>query len=251
MPELTSKAPPGKRLVLGFDGGCYACDELARRIEAQLAGKLEVLSLHEPQVEEWRKHTLGEDTPLVPTLFEIRETEVRAWTGWRLGANLSRFLGPIATWRVMQALEEVGRGSEAGGPPETVGGLTRGQFLKGVGGAAVAMSVLSSTGRLVSSAEAAPGSTAPTATAKDEAVGASIVHPPEWPVEHEAYTFDDTYGFTLWKPKPGSSHDHGGTPAVRVALAYGLRPGQIEAKVRARLAAYPHLAMTRQKVSVG
>jgi murein DD-endopeptidase MepM/ murein hydrolase activator NlpD len=251
MPELTSKAPPGKRLVLGFDGGCCACDELARRIEAQLAGKLEVLSLHEPQVEEWRKHTLGEDTPLVPTLFEIRETEVRAWTGWRLGANLSRFLGPIATWRVMQALEEVGRGSEAGGPPETVGGLTRGQFLKGVGGAAVAISVLSSTGRLVSSAEAAPGSTAPTATAKDEAVGASIVHPPEWPVEHEAYTFDDTYGFTLWKPEPGSSHDHGGTPAVRVALAYGLRPGQIEAKVRARLAAYPNLAMTRQKVSVG
>jgi hypothetical protein len=37
---------------------------------------------------------------------------------------------------------------------------------------------------------------------------------------------------------------------VRVALAYGLQPGQIEATVRERLAAYPDLVMTREKVSV-
>jgi hypothetical protein len=87
MPEMTGKQTSGKRLVLGFDGGCSACGERARRIEARLTGRLEVLSLHDPRVEEWRKRTLGDDAPLVPTLFEVRGPEsVRAWTGWRLGA---------------------------------------------------------------------------------------------------------------------------------------------------------------------
>ena len=85
-------------MVLGFDGGCSACSGLARRVEEQLAGKLEVLSLREPPVEEWRNKTLDEDAPLVPTLFEIREPGVvRAWTGFRLAANLGRLLGPIDT----------------------------------------------------------------------------------------------------------------------------------------------------------
>ena len=136
-------------------------------------------------------------------------------------------------------------------------GLTCGQFLKGVGGAAVAMSVLSTTGRLISPAVAAAvetGSTAPTTKARDEVVGASIAHPAEWSVEREGYTFDGTYGFTLWKPtsdSSGESHDHGGAPAIRVALAFGLRPGQVEATVRARFDTYPHLPMTREEVKVG
>ena len=72
-------------------------------------------------------------------------------------------------------------------------------------------------------------------------VGASVSHPAKWFVEREPYTYDDTYGFTLWKPESGLPHDHGGTPAVRIALAYNLRPGQIEAAVRDKLAAYPDL----------
>jgi len=63
MPEITSKQTSGKRLVLGFDGGCSACGELARRIEERLSGRLEVLSLHDPRVEEWRKRALGEGAP--------------------------------------------------------------------------------------------------------------------------------------------------------------------------------------------
>jgi hypothetical protein len=54
----------------------------------------------------------------------------------------------------------------------------------------------------------------------------------------------------LWRPDSGALHDHGGTPAVRVALAYGLRPGQIKATVLEKLRAYPDLPMTRQEVSV-
>jgi hypothetical protein len=38
---------------------------------------------------------------------------------------------------------------------------------------------------------------------------------------------------------------------VRVALAYDLEPGQIEAKVRDTLAAYPNLPLTREEISVG
>lgn len=243
MPEVMGRQTSANRLVLGFDGGCSACSGLARRIEEQLAGKLEVLSLREPRLEEWRKKTLGEDAPLVPTLFEVRESGVvRAWTGWRLGANLGRFLGPADTWRVMQALGEFGGdsgGASEGARPErrrpagrsqAVDGLTRGQFLKGVGGAAVAMSMLSTTGKLVSPAGAAQGSTTSgsVTSAGDEVVGASISHPANFIIEREQFMFDDTYGFTLWKPKSGSSrgaHEHGETtPAVRVARARKLRP---------------------------
>jgi hypothetical protein len=269
MPELKGRRTPGNRLVLGFDGGCSACSGLAKRIEEQLAGKLEVLSLREPRVAEWRKKTLGENTPLVPTLLEVRESGVvRAWTGWRLGANLGRFLGPADTWRVMQALGEFGGasgGASEGARPErhrrtgrgqAVGGLTRGQFLKGVGGAAVAMSVLSSTGKLASPVMAQESTTSGSLkSAGDEAVGASISHPAEFVVEREQFTFDDTYGFTLWKPKSGSSrdaHEHGETtPAVRVARARRLRPKEIERKVRARIAEYPDLSMKREEVIVG
>jgi murein DD-endopeptidase MepM/ murein hydrolase activator NlpD len=85
-----------------------------------------------------------------------------------------------------------------------------------------------------------------------DVIGASMAHPAKWSVERERYTLDDTYGFTLWKPEPEpAAHDHGGSPAVRIALAYGLEPGQIEATVRQKLAAYPHLPMLREEVSVG
>ena len=84
-----------------------------------------------------------------------------------------------------------------------------------------------------------------------EAVGASIAHPPGWRVEREPYTYDGTYGFTLWKPGAGAEREHWGTPAVRVSLAYDLEPGQIEAEVRERIAAYPDLPIERQTVRVG
>src|SRR4028119_58456 len=69
-----------------------------------------------------------------------------------------------------------------------------------------------------------------------EAVGASIVHPASWNVEREPYTFDDTYGYTLWYPDTEAAHDHGGRPALRVALAYDLDPEEIEAEVEGVMA---------------
>jgi hypothetical protein len=94
------------------------------------------------------------------------------------------------------------------------------------------LAALSAVGKLASSAEALQGSKGPTQRTQGEVVGASISHPTRWFLERERYTYDQTYGFTLWRPDSGALHDHGGTPAVRVALAYGLRPGQIKARVQ-------------------
>ena len=125
------------------------------------------------------------------------------------------------------------------------GGLRGLAVLLGIVGAISALTV---AGKLVSSAEALEGST--TERTEGGVVGASISHPAKWFVERERYTYHQTYGFTLWRPDSGAPHDHGGTPAVRVALAYGLRPGQIKATVLEKLRAYPDLPMTRQEVSV-
>ena len=127
------------------------------------------------------------------------------------------------------------------------GGLRGLAVLLGIVGT---MSALTIAGKLVSSAEALEGSTRPTERTEGGVVGASISHPAKWFVERERYTYDQTYGFTLWRPDSGAPHDHGGTPAVRVALAYGLRPGQIKATVLEKLRAYPDLPMSRKEVRV-
>ncbi len=155
--ERADKQPGGRRLVLGFDAGCLTCSELAKRIEERVGDKIEVRSLNDPLMEHWRKEVFGEAAPWAPTLVEIKGGTVRAWSGARMGVRLSRVLGPLATWRVMQVLGEANADLDLADSAtvKAVSGLTRGQFLKGLGGAAVAMSVLSGTGKLPPPAEAA------------------------------------------------------------------------------------------------
>ncbi len=150
------EAGAGHRLVLGFDAGCMTCSELARRIEERVGERLEIRSLNDTLMQHWRTEAFGENAPWSPTLVEVGDGTVRAWTGIRMGVRLSRALGPVATWRVMQALGEANADLDLVDSPavNAVSGLTRGQFLKGVGGAAVAVSVLSGTGKLPASAEA-------------------------------------------------------------------------------------------------
>lgn len=90
-------------------------------------------------------------------------------------------------------------------------------------------------------------------TTRDETIGASITHPARWAVGPERHTYDGTYGFTLWKSNPYRARYHGGSPTVRVALAYDLRPDQIESRVQEKLDAdaYAGLPMTREEVRVG
>jgi len=142
----------GRRLVLGFDAGCITCSGLAKRIEEAVGDSLEIRSLTDPTMEHWRDQALGEDAPWAPTLVEINGNVIRAWTGVRMGAHLARRLGPAATWRVAKILGEIKGDRATGHPPYS--GLSRTQFLKGLGGAIVGVSMLSGTGSLAASAVA-------------------------------------------------------------------------------------------------
>lgn len=130
------------KLILGFDGGCMTCSDLAKRIEEKVGDKLEIRSLHDPQMENWREQTLGEDAPWAPTLVEVGGVRgAQAWTGAGMAVRLGRALGLVSTWRVLQALGELNAPKNA--PIEVSalrtgkGGMSRGQFLKGMGGAAL------------------------------------------------------------------------------------------------------------------
>jgi hypothetical protein len=142
-----------RRLVLGFDAGCMTCGGLARRIEEAVDDRLEIRSLTDPMMEHWRGQAFGENAPWAPTLVEVTGSKVRAWTGMRMGAHLARRLGPAATWRVAKILGEMKESKGTHDSPYA--GLSRSQFLKGVGGAAVGMSMLSGTGLLAAPASAA------------------------------------------------------------------------------------------------
>jgi hypothetical protein len=83
----------------------------------------------------------------------------------------------------------------------------------------------------------------------DQVVGASVSHPEGWVLQRVAYTYDKTYGFTLWRQGDAAA-DHGGTPALRVALAYDLKPRQIDDRVRETIRNYPDLSLKRQEVGV-
>lgn len=86
---------------------------------------------------------------------------------------------------------------------------------------------------------------------KGDVVGASISHPKKWPVERERATYDGTYGFVLWSPESGAVRDDGGVPAVRVARAYDMKPGQIDKKVKEKIDYYKDLLISREDVRVG
>jgi predicted DCC family thiol-disulfide oxidoreductase YuxK len=149
--EQTGARPGGEyRLVLGFDAGCMTCSELAKRIEERVGNRIEVRSLNDPQMNHWRKEVFGEAAPWAPTLVEVKAGKVRAWTGVRMGARLSRALGPLATWRLMRAVVAAREVSFAGMPAATISGtslngsLSRGQFMKRVGTGALAAAVSAS-----------------------------------------------------------------------------------------------------------
>ena len=99
-----TESPETRRLVLGFDAGCSACSDLARRIEQRTGDRLAVRDLADPEVRRWRSEALGDNAPWSPTLLEVGGSGVRAWVGWRMGWALGRLLGPATTLRVMRAL---------------------------------------------------------------------------------------------------------------------------------------------------
>ena len=56
--------PDGEqRLVLGFDAGCAKCSDMALQIREQVGDEIEVLSLSDYLVQDWRERGLGKDAP--------------------------------------------------------------------------------------------------------------------------------------------------------------------------------------------
>lgn len=124
----------------------------------------------------------------------------------------------------------------------------RGKFLVLL---AVCVAILVGSGTLGPSAEAQRAKVPSIKRTVESAVGASISHRADLRVERENYTIDGTYGFTLWEPEERETSEHGGTPVVRVALAYDLKPGQIKSRVQARLDELSDVPAERQNVTVG
>lgn len=116
MREPANREVPGvRKLVLGFDGGCATCSDLAERISQRVGDKLEVRSLHHPQVEHWRERAFGKDAPWTPTLFEVGGVgEVRAWTGAGIpDAAIAKGERAVRKWlsrRLQDDAEGQGRG---------------------------------------------------------------------------------------------------------------------------------------------
>ncbi len=152
MEGTNNRAGDRRRLVLGFDAGCTTCSGLAKGIEDAVGDSLEIRNLNDPMMVHWRGQALGGDAPWAPTLVEISGGVIRAWTGVRMGAHLARRLGPAATWRVAKILGEAKGDGAAEHSPYP--GLSRTQFLKGLGGAIVGVSMLSGTRSLAAPAAA-------------------------------------------------------------------------------------------------
>jgi hypothetical protein len=121
--------------MLAFDASCSTCREISQAVEQASAGKLEIVPLGRADVTAWRQEALGDDPPWAPTLIRLDDA-VRAWTGPLMALPLARRLGMRASVRVLSALGDLRR------PDSERKALTRSQFLRLGGGAAVAAGVL-------------------------------------------------------------------------------------------------------------
>ena len=136
------------RWILAFDADCGTCRVLSERVEAVARGKLEVIPLSSPDVEEWRNRILGPDAPHVPCLIRSRGDEVGVWTGAAMAARLSTRLGVRGTTRLLKALGEMRRNASRGCGVPRPGTLGRGQFLR-LAGAGVVVAAAAVAGRAV------------------------------------------------------------------------------------------------------
>jgi murein DD-endopeptidase MepM/ murein hydrolase activator NlpD len=84
----------------------------------------------------------------------------------------------------------------------------------------------------------------------DEVVGVSINVPSDWRVQQDPVLFN-TYGFALFDPSGPNMGGHERSPAARIALAYQIKPDQIETLVQDLMSKYKEFPLTRSEVVVG
>lgn len=124
------------RWVLGLDLESRTNSQLALQI-ANLAGEsFTVCDLRSPELIPWRMQAVGADASLQPTLFEVNEHQVHAWTGASLVSRLARRIGPLNTWRLLTI---VGERMDSASPTESVS--RRSVLRYGLSGAAAAIAL--------------------------------------------------------------------------------------------------------------
>ena len=84
----------------------------------------------------------------------------------------------------------------------------------------------------------------------DDVAGVSIEVPSDWRVEKDPVLFN-TYGFALFDPSGPSVGGHERSPVARIALAYQVKPEQIEGLVQDLMSKYQEFSPTRTEVVVG
>jgi hypothetical protein len=127
----------GETWILAYNNACGACTDMARQIEALAEGRLTVRSLRAPEVRAWRQRTLGPQAPWTPTLLRVEGERVRAWIHGGMVWQLARLLGPGKMVPIARLL------AEADAPTEQPRSPQRRRFVKSVGGAALAVTLLS------------------------------------------------------------------------------------------------------------
>lgn len=127
-----------------FDSGCSVCSGLARDVEAHSEGRLSAQSLADPKIQQ----LLGQAKPdwrWEPTLMEVNEATVKAFTGVSMRTRLLYALGPRRSWRVAQLVAQTSGSTESGG-------TTRKDFFKQAGAALTGVTGLAVFGAAPASA---------------------------------------------------------------------------------------------------
>jgi len=116
-----------KRYLL-FDGGCAVCNQIAQAIEEAASGKLQVVSLRDPQAVQWLEQVYPEGWAHQPYLVTVDGDRVQAYAGPGMAMRLGWLLGPRKAWRVWSLARRYGVMLPPGGEYSA----ERRGFLKGV-----------------------------------------------------------------------------------------------------------------------
>jgi len=85
---------------------------------------------------------------------------------------------------------------------------------------------------------------------RDDVVGVSLSVPEEWRLHRDPVLFN-THGFVLFDPEDPKVGSHERSPVARIALAYQMRPDEIEGRVRDLVEKNREFPVTRSEVTVG
>jgi len=133
----TKKHPT--RLVLAFDSDCGTCSSIANEVRRTIGDKIDVKPLRDPDVTVWRQKLLGDNAKWTPTLLEVGEEPLRAWTGLSMGRALSVRVGVRDSLALLRVLGNKRTASDQGnsGSEDLGRRLSRANFLRfgAIGGA--------------------------------------------------------------------------------------------------------------------